>query len=712
MAPPVPPVPPTPPSRQRPLAARRRPRRAAPIAAGLLVALAGAALPADFLLPAAHAESSPPVEPRRHNADAQLPITHITLYRSGVGSFQRTAALAGDRSLTLRFGPDQVNDILQSLLAIDRGGGAPTLRMPTKEPLDKRLGAFGIDINRAGSVVDLLRQLRGTDVTLETIDGELEGAVMAVEMRMTDLLTEGAVGHYQEPFVVLNTGRGLVAHPVSEIRRLRIADERLAGELDAALAALAEHRSDRAAPIHIDFHSQDDARRDVMVSYVHETPVWKTSYRLVLPESTGEDLAIQGWAIVENTTSEDWSDVRLSLAAGRPVSFSMNLAEPLYLKRPVLDVPVLAGVMPKTFADGVRGRAGVRMLNDVSEEAILSRFAPASPAVGRAEIAGAAATGALAGGQFLYTLDMPVSIDRGQSAMLPILAADLTGSRVSIYSPDAGTNRPMLGVRFQNNSGMHLMPGPIAVYDGGVYAGDALIGHTPDGEDRLLAFAVDLDVSVDRETDQTRTVTDVRIADGMIVQTTRRVLSHTYTIDNTDDRERTVVLEHRSPGGWSTRSRIAPYESAGGIDRFAVPVPAGETVGFEIDHTTIDEQRVALTSFDEARLAVLNREGAASDGVLEAFRRAASIQADVNTLDRRIARTEGEINSIAQDQDRIRRNMSGIDRGSDLYARYMTKLNEQETALENLRSTLDSLRDERDRRRRELNDFISNLDVR
>ena len=61
--------------------------------------------------------------------------------------------------------------------------------------------------------------------------------------------------------------------------------------------------------------------------------MWKTSYRLILAEKP----ALQGWAIVENQTDNDWTDVQLSLVSGRPISFIQDLYQPLYIPRPWVD---------------------------------------------------------------------------------------------------------------------------------------------------------------------------------------------------------------------------------------------------------------------------------------------------------------------------------------------------------------------------------------
>jgi len=88
--------------------------------------------------------------------------------------------------------------------------------------------------------------------------------------------------------------------------------------------------------------------REIFVSYISEVPVWKSTYRIILPEKAGEKPLLQGWAIVDNTIGEDWKDVQLSLIAGAPQSFIQDISQPLYARRPVIPLPQSAMLTPQT----------------------------------------------------------------------------------------------------------------------------------------------------------------------------------------------------------------------------------------------------------------------------------------------------------------------------------------------------------------------------
>ena len=104
-------------------------------------------------------------------------------------------------------------------------------------------------------------------------------------------------------------------------------------------------------PVTINFTG--DGERHVRIGYVVETPVWKTSYRLILPAGAQDKPKIQGWAIVENQTDNDWNGVQLSLVSGRPISFIQDLYQPLYIPRPVVQPELYVSLTPQQYDGGI-----------------------------------------------------------------------------------------------------------------------------------------------------------------------------------------------------------------------------------------------------------------------------------------------------------------------------------------------------------------------
>jgi hypothetical protein len=655
---------------------------------------------------------------------ADLPLTNITLYRSGVGSFSHNGTVTGDERVELDFAVGRVNDILKSMVLLDYSGGEiGGVTYEPRQSVDARLADFEIDPRATSSMESLLNALKGEPIEIEVAEGSVTGTVIGVERIPYPNMTR----------VNLLTSTGIRSTDLNQIRSMKILNEDLANELERGLAAIAEHRSDKRTSVEVEFNGNGE--RKVSAVYTHSAPVWKVSYRLVLPESPGDEPFLQGWAIVENDTDADWRDVRLSLASGRPVSFVMDLQTPLNLQRPVVAVPVLAGlgpviyesVMPGSIAgqDGsllsngpsvafARAEMGVkrRGYNDGFDAASAPKESPLDDIPMHTGMTGANATAGEAGEQFMYTIDSPVSIQRGHSAMLPILGQPIGGRRLTIYSPGAGVDRPMRGVELTNDTGLHLPPGPISVYDADAYAGDAQIRHTSRDQKRLLSYAVDLDTDVNSRHDNQQAVTKLKIVDGMVIETYNRTDKEIYTAVNRDTKHpRTVMIERPLMPGWTLSSPKKVSEETKNTERYLVELKPGETKDLLVEHTRTDQTRMGVLGYDLTRLIAYQTNGVASAKVVAAIQKAAQLQGRINRLDAQMAELDRERNSITQDQDRIRRNMGSVQTGTDLHTRYVKKLNEQENRIESMLGARETLLTDRDATQLELDAYLRDLSV-
>ncbi len=299
-------------------------------------------------------------------------------------------------------------------------------------------------------------------------------------------------------------------------------------EFKKALETLALSHDTQKKAVSIRFVGE--GKRRVRVGYVIENPIWKTSYRLVLGSKEEEKPYLQGWAVVENPTDEDWREVRMALISGRPISFQMDLYTPLYVSRPVVVPELFQSLRPVAYSGSMeedsRRLARIPALNDAESDradkakdaaplgAVRARGlrakAEAKPNAAyrrqtnemlkeRLDLGGSVSTAASAaklGDFFQYAIDKPVTLPRQKSALLPIVAKDVQASRVSIYNEATQAKFPLLGLRFKNTSGLHLMQGPITVYEGSTYAGDARILDLQPNEERLVSYAIDLGTEV------------------------------------------------------------------------------------------------------------------------------------------------------------------------------------------------------------------------
>jgi hypothetical protein len=685
-----------------------------------------------------------------------MPIRRITLYRSGVGMFQREGSVSGNAEVSLRFNTEQINDILKSLVLLDLDGGrVESVSYSSKDPIQRRLASFGVDLSDAPSASTLLSRLRGSPVKLTTAEGTVSGTIMNVEERPTVIgggPTQPAT-LVKLPWINLVTDQGVKSVNLTNVTGFELLDKKLAEELGKALEALAEYRADNVKSVDLKLSGPDQARR-VVAAYVHETPVWKNSYRLVLGDSGGDPKkqvgALQGWAIVENTTDADWTNVRLALVAGRPVSFQMDLYEPLYMQRAMVPVPMIAAAMPRAY----QAASNVVLQAEVAKAAMREYRsagrkpggAPGAPPAGEPGTTGApfdaaaspqvemggvlsaaemmdyapgsVAQAGQAGETFFYEVSTPITIERQRSAMIPFLTANIPTRRVSIFNLADRTDHPMRGVEVTNptDAKLQLLPGPISVFEGdsstSAYAGDAQIGNIPAGDKRLLAYAVDLDVAVLTTPTAGTTLTKLKIVQGMVEQSFVRRDGMTYGFRNKDlAKGRTIVVEHPRLGDWTLVEPKEFSEKTQSLYRFELELKPDEAKAITVTQERIESQRLDVTSFDLPTILRYRTDGKVSDAVVEAFRTVAGKRAAIGESERALAQIDANVKTIADDQARIRQNMQTIDRTTDLYKRYATKLNEQESQLEKLSGDRAAVQKQLDERRADLENFLRDLTV-
>ena len=253
------------------------------------------------------------------DAKTDIPVTRVVLFSSGVGYFEHNGTIEGDATAKLMFKTEQINDILKSMVVLDKAKDSTAIvNYASRDPLLRALKSFAVDISGNPKLSDLLKQLRGAEVIIEA-PAEVSGKILGVEMRHKKVTADGTTTIFTETILNLVTPGGIRAVPMSTVGNLTLKDKKLAEELNKALALLITSHDTQRKPVEIRFKGK--GKRGVSIGYIVETPVWKTSYRLVL---SGDKPRLQGWAIVENTSDADWSKVEL-LLIGDPAAAGSRL---------------------------------------------------------------------------------------------------------------------------------------------------------------------------------------------------------------------------------------------------------------------------------------------------------------------------------------------------------------------------------------------------
>lgn len=271
--------------------------------------------------------------------DSTLALERVVLYRNGVGYFERSGAVDGE-VLTIKVRKDQINDLLKSLTVVDRRDGqAVSVSMPL-DPQAWANAALATLAPGQGSLAQVLDALRGNEVVLGTTQGKLRGRIVMVE-RIVDEPDASPPPHSERVAaaqagsrdfrVSLLSGKRMQVVRLSKVRSVTLRDGDLALQFHRSLDATAgEGMFQQVA---VDIRLAGANRHDLSVSYVVEAPMWKPTYRVVLPEGGKGKALLQGWAVVDNVSGEDWRKVNMSLTSGAPIAFRYDLHTPRILER-------------------------------------------------------------------------------------------------------------------------------------------------------------------------------------------------------------------------------------------------------------------------------------------------------------------------------------------------------------------------------------------
>jgi hypothetical protein len=352
------------------------------------------------------------------------------------------------------------------------------------------------------------------------------------------------------------------------------------------------------------------------------------------------------------------------------------------------------------------GFAGGAMADRAEQEALDS---PMDPSASVASVASAGQVGEL----FQYTVGN-VSLPRQKSAMIPIITDPVKVERVSIYNLDVMPKHPLNGALVTNTTEKHLLQGPITVFDGGGYAGDARIDNLPPGQQRLLSYGIDLQVVADAaKNEQTNTVTAGKVVRG-VLQVQRKVVNQrTYVFENKSPRDKSIVVEHPRFGGeWKLIDTAKPYETTDNVYRFRTDAPAGKKSEFKVTQEVVQYETIAILPADLGQLQFYARNGAISQNVRDALAEAIRRKTVMVETQRQIAEMDRQTNAITQEQNRIRENLRAVnDRNDQYYARLLKKLNEQETQLEQLQGKRAEMQEQLEKQQADLENFLQNLNV-
>jgi hypothetical protein len=675
-----------------------------------------------------------------------LPIRRVVLFSSGVGHFQREGKVTGDARIDLSFPETDINDLIKSMVVRDHDGGHITaVSYDSQAPIERTLKSFAVDLTANPTLDNILNQARGERVEVVPLNaagagGTLAGTVVGVEKQKVP----AGNGKDTIETAVLNLWctDGLRAIKMAEVQRIKFLNPVLESEFRKALETLAlSHDTQKKA---VSIRAQGEGQRQVSISYVVENPVWKTSYRLVLSNAEEKKAPyLQGWAVVENTTDEDWRDVRMALVSGRPISFEMDLYQPMFIKRPIAQLEKFSSLGPVAYSGGLDakdravaenrtrdavprpgpmaptmagmpGGFGGRAANSAMEKAKSDTYRRQLAAeMGESMDLNAGVTSSAMATQlgdfFQYLIDKPVSLPRQKSALLPILGGEIEATRLSIYNERVQPKFPLLGLRVKNTSGAHLMQGPLTIFEGSTYAGDAIIRDLQPNEERLLSYAVDLGTEVNPVvgTDSGKYLT-LKAVNGVLHTTSKTKRTKTYQIRNRSTEDRVVLVEHPVDNNFKLVGE-KPKETASDFYRFEVPVPKDGKQDFVVVEEREERQQFQISNESDDRIRWFSTQPITSPKVKQGLEQALQLRRASSEAQRELGEAQRQLKVITDDQTRLRANLAATPTTAAVYKKWLKKLDDQEEIIEKLQEKVEKLAGDLTSKQKAFDAFLANF---
>ena len=665
------------------------------------------------------------------STESPLDLERVVLYRNGIGYFERHGAVE-DEVLRIKVRRDQVDDLLKSLtvkVQTDDGSGkALSVSMPL-DPESWASAALATLAPGRGNLAMVLDGLRGTEVILHSRVGRIRGRIVMVERIVDepdpDQRRFGGDGPIAMPsqrdykITLLQDNRMKVVR-LSKVSDVTLLDGDLALQLNRRLDASAGEGMFQQVEVAIRLAGAKD--RELEVSYVVAAPMWKPTYRVVLPESGKGEALLQGWAVVDNTSGEDWGSIDLALTAGEPIAFEYDLHTPRTVGRPDLtesgvrkravvavgettwteeepepepDVAAVAGAYDleaEEMAD--EDDAGGDYYRDKAKEARkkkpkagYGRGAGAGPggSVGLPQSAPAPAQQANAldalrrstqasarakqvSGMTRFELKDKVTIPNGSSTMVAILNEDVQAEQTFLFRPGgAGVgyeSNPYRVVRFKNTTDFVLEPGPISIYAGRSFVGEGLSEAVSSGTSATIPFAVEPSVLVSSSmSHRSGEMHVLRIVRGVLEVERYNRSETTWTVKGRDKGGYTVLVRQNKAG--SSYELVDPPKNTETLpDAYLIPVtvPKGKLEG---EQKVVEEtpSHTTISIWDSTSVGLLEKLLVSADLTPEmrkTLQPIVDLRQEIGRIDTQVAGLKKQQVELDQRLNETRQNLEAI----------------------------------------------------
>ncbi|MFH0775214.1 MAG: hypothetical protein V2A53_06990 [bacterium] len=530
---------------------------------------------------------------------APAKVTKVIFYKHGMGYFERQAKVSNETTISLGFKASQMKDVLTSFFAIDLDGGKiKAISYDSKDPIGKQLENILINVPEESALIRFLTQLKGAKVELRLNNETIRGNILGIEP-ISQKESGSVITNYK--LILLNEQREIVPYSILEINSFKLLDEPIQRDLNRILdISLKSKYTDRKQ---IDVFCTGKGNRNIIMGYLVEMPIWKTSYRLILEKM--QKPYLQGWAIVENPTDEDWEDVNVSFVAGNPISFIIDLYTSYYPERQEIEIgsiipQVKALIKPKPVAESksIAKKEMALARNFVAKEDAEAMFGKEKGETLTELMQGSVETlarGVQVGELFAYEAKTPVSIGSHKAAMVPIITECVDVSKTLYWRADISA-KPLNSLYLKNSTKLFLEPGPITVFEDFASIGEGLLKQSlkPDMAE-IIPYGIENGCTIEPiKQYSNRPFHKCRITNGILVSTYYSINETIYKICNKTNDAQALYLDHPRSLNYTLIEPKKAEEEPSGYYRFRLNLASGEDKDFKVQEQMETSSQISL----------------------------------------------------------------------------------------------------------------------
>jgi len=697
-------------------------------------------------MPIANAQSAAQPAPEKMT---MLPVQRVSLYKNGIGFFEQSGHVSGDELVQIDFTTAQLNDALQSLTAVDLGGGTISgAGYDSPAPLRQQLDSLGLRLGNDPTVLDFFHAIKGSRVEVHSKAGVVTGRLLNVEVRNRPA-TRTDPGGEQRFITVIGDAGGIRTMELTPSVEVRLVDTAVHQEVGRYLQLLSPTHEQPTSLRHLTLEDRGTGDRELHVSYISAMPVWKSSYRILFSTGAsapeGDTATLQGWAVVDNTTGTDWDNVQLTLVSGAPQSFIQQISKPYSVYRPEIGIqgqsmndaqryhaigaawePISANEsasVPIT-ANAIGGGAGIQISRAKTPPVPTAQPAGQVSAVkdkdyeADAEKSIAPQTTSTDMDDLVeYKLSKPISIPRGESALVPVLQTPIEAKRVTVWNPHHSTTTRALWLK--NTTSLTLDQGSFSITGNGMFDGQGQIDVLHPSERRLVPYGTDeaVKVTLDREyKDYPELVRRIEVVNSTgIVYIHRRIFDeHDYTVQNSGQTARTVIVEQVPLQNSLLADNTPVVERTEKLDRFQVEVAANSTAHLKVLESHANPRHYELAKMNVADWQDVIKSSRNDPGTVAKLQPIIDAKRKLALLDTQMKANQASINDVSVEENRLRQNIASLDGNNaerSLSKRYGKEMSAQEDKLAALRSQKDSLDQQKVATEKDLTDRVQSLQL-